>query len=163
MNTVLAKRRKFFDNQRENISAKSVRFSCPCCGYPTLAERGGYDICHICWWEDDGQDDSEADNIWGGPNHHYSLTDARKNFEKYLVMYPPEKDTRIGGADSKKVIGLKQNLIAIFDKMIEEPSSGKLSDLWKEVEKIEKVLRQDLKDSIEQYEANIKAEDSKEI
>lgn len=29
-------------------------YTCPCCGYITLSERpGSYDICHVCFWEDD--------------------------------------------------------------------------------------------------------------
>ena len=160
MSKPLAERRKLFDELKEIKPSKFIRFSCPCCGYPTLDERGGYDICQICWWEDDGQDDPDADVVRGGPNHHYSLTDARVNFEKYLVMYPPEKDTRIGGADSEKVISLKRNLLAIFDRMLEEPSSEELNNLWKEVEKIQKALRRDLNDSIKEYEVKIKANHS---
>ena len=56
---------------------------CPCCGYRTLDERGGYDICPVCYWEDDGQDDEDADVVKGGPNGDLSLTQARQNFKKY--------------------------------------------------------------------------------
>ena len=62
-------------------------FPCPCCGLPTLTERGSYDICTICWWEDDGQDDDRADEVWGGPNGKYSLTHARINFANHGYMY----------------------------------------------------------------------------
>jgi hypothetical protein len=48
-----------------------------------LAERGGYEICPVCWWEDDGQDVHNADEVWGGPNGRLSLTGARRNFEKF--------------------------------------------------------------------------------
>jgi hypothetical protein len=51
--------------------------TCPCCGYATLEERCSWEICSICFWEDDGQDESEADQVWGGPNGDYSLTQAR--------------------------------------------------------------------------------------
>lgn len=27
---------------------------CPCCGYKTLPGRGDYDLCPVCWWEDEG-------------------------------------------------------------------------------------------------------------
>lgn len=57
-------------------------YPCPCCGYLTLPERGGYDICPVCWWEDDGQDTHDADVIRGGPNQHLSLTEARANYAK---------------------------------------------------------------------------------
>jgi hypothetical protein len=55
---------------------------CPCCGYLTLTERSGYEICGVCFWEDDGQDDPEADEVWGGPNGSLSLAQARENFKK---------------------------------------------------------------------------------
>jgi hypothetical protein len=30
------------------------RFTCPCCGYLSLSEwPGSYDVCKICFWEDD--------------------------------------------------------------------------------------------------------------
>jgi hypothetical protein len=51
-------------------------YSCPCCGHVTLPERGGYDICRKCGWEDDGQDDHDAHVVRGGPNDG-SLEDAR--------------------------------------------------------------------------------------
>jgi hypothetical protein len=55
-------------------------FRCPCCGFPTLSERNSYNICVICRWEDDGQDDASANEVWGGPNGKYSLSAARANF-----------------------------------------------------------------------------------
>ncbi len=32
-----------------------MKYTCPCCGYRTLDEEppGTYDICEICFWEDD--------------------------------------------------------------------------------------------------------------
>jgi hypothetical protein len=53
-------------------------YACPCCGYLTLDERGGYEICPVCFWEDDGQDDHDADRVRGGPNGTLSLTQASK-------------------------------------------------------------------------------------
>lgn len=64
---------------------------CPCCGYPTLAARGDYEICTICWWEDDGQDDANANDVLGGPNGAYSLTMARANFADHFDMYDAGK------------------------------------------------------------------------
>lgn len=54
---------------------------------PTLNERAGYAICPICFWEDDGQDSDDADIVRGGPNHDYSLSEARSNFTKHHTMY----------------------------------------------------------------------------
>ncbi|WP_318646704.1 CPCC family cysteine-rich protein [Variovorax sp. VRV01] len=53
---------------------------CPCCRHITLAERGGYEICPVCFWEDDGQDDDDASVVRGGPNGSLSLAQARENF-----------------------------------------------------------------------------------
>jgi hypothetical protein len=58
-------------------------YGCPCCGYLTLRERGMYEICPVCFWEDDGQDDHDADDARGGPNRGLSLTEARHNFTAY--------------------------------------------------------------------------------
>jgi hypothetical protein len=58
-------------------------YPCPCCRYVTLSERGGYEICPVCFWEDDGQDDHDADVVRGGPNYSLSLTQARSNFRQH--------------------------------------------------------------------------------
>jgi len=56
------------------------RCSCPCCGYKTLNARGAFEICEVCFWEDDGQDDSDADVVRGGPNGDLSLLQGRANY-----------------------------------------------------------------------------------
>ena len=53
---------------------------CPCCGCKTLDTRADYDICPVCFWEDDGQDDHDAGGVCGGPNGLLSLTAARANY-----------------------------------------------------------------------------------
>lgn len=75
---VLDRRRKFnslLDNYKNNLEELGD-FTCPSCGYPTLGERRMYEICILCGWEDDGQDDKDADNVWGGPNGDLSLNDS---------------------------------------------------------------------------------------
>lgn len=75
-------RRKQFD---EYILENKLKiFTCPCCGYPTLSARGIYIACSICDWEDDGQDDHEADEVWGGPNYDLSLTEGRLQIGRIL-------------------------------------------------------------------------------
>jgi hypothetical protein len=56
------------------------RFACPCCGYLTLPSKGDNELCPVCFWEDDGQTDDDADEVYGGPNQDLSLTKARANF-----------------------------------------------------------------------------------
>ena len=66
--------------------------ACPCCGCRSLDARGNYDICRVCWWEDDGQDNDNADNVMGGPNYHLSLTQGRINFLKTGISDPERTD-----------------------------------------------------------------------
>ena len=76
-----------------------VLYRCPCCHCRTLQQRGGYDICPICFWEDDGQDDADADTVRGGPNGLLSLTMARQNYialgaceERFVTNVRPPTD-----------------------------------------------------------------------
>ena len=57
------------------------REQCPCCDYVTLAERGEYSICPICFWEDDGSDINNLDD-YSGPNH-ITLREGREAFTKF--------------------------------------------------------------------------------
>ncbi|BBJ44732.1 hypothetical protein SSPO_074500 [Streptomyces antimycoticus] len=58
------------------------KVACPCCKFLTLEARGWYEICPVCGWEDSGQDDNNADEYIGGPNH-VTLTEARLNFATF--------------------------------------------------------------------------------
>ena len=41
------------------------------------------EVCKVCFWEDDGQDDHDADELRGGPNGELSLSQARLNFRSF--------------------------------------------------------------------------------
>ena len=60
-----------------------MSLACPCCGFLTLDERGDFEICPVCHWEDDGQNELDADEVRGGPNGDLSLTQARTNYREY--------------------------------------------------------------------------------
>lgn len=62
---------------------QNLPLRCPCCGYKTLSERGGYEICAVCFWEDNGVDDYNADEILSGPNGYTSLAQARANYSNF--------------------------------------------------------------------------------
>ena len=64
---------------------------CPCCGYDTLEKEASYpyEICYLCRWQNAGQDDSQADEYWG-PANYYTLTEARENFKKHLIIFRPD-------------------------------------------------------------------------
>ena len=59
-------------------------FACPCCMYHSLTERGQYEICPVCFWEDDGSNDPTQ---YSGPNH-MTLAEGRDNFAKYGAVTP---------------------------------------------------------------------------
>ncbi|MFT5619146.1 MAG: hypothetical protein ACI85I_002388 [Arenicella sp.] len=52
---------------------------CPCCGYRTLDEKCDWDICKVCFWEDDCT--TKLDKI-SGPNH-ITLREGQENFLKF--------------------------------------------------------------------------------
>jgi len=68
---------------------------CPCCRCHTLGERGGFEICPVCFWEDDAQDDHDADVVRGGPNGALSLAQARANY------------LRLGACDERSVSSVR--------------------------------------------------------
>ena len=89
--TNLFTRRTYFNKHLSKLKGadrrnnyKGLGNTCPSCGYPTLSERCAWDICVICFWEDDGQDDCDADKVYGGPNQEFSLTQYRIEWEKSL-------------------------------------------------------------------------------
>ena len=68
------------------MQTNSVR--CLCCGNRTLSAPATFELCPVCWWQDDGQDESDADVVRGGPNGTLSLTRARVNFLAYGASDP---------------------------------------------------------------------------
>ena len=58
-------------------------YQCPCCGYLTLSEEspGTFEICPICYWEDDNVQAADP-NYEGGANQ-VSLNQARQNFAEF--------------------------------------------------------------------------------
>ncbi len=73
---------KPFINVTKPAMSDGSMYACPCCGKRALSERGSYEICKTCGWEDDGQDEHDADEVRGGPNGRFSLTEARKLFRE---------------------------------------------------------------------------------
>ena len=98
--------------------------ACPCCGYATLDARGEYEICSVCWWEDDGQDNDDANVVRGGPNSNISLTRARINFLTTGIFQTSRTDLR---DKQQSVDAIIQERRFIFDEStstIAEPALG---------------------------------------
>ncbi|WP_312392856.1 CPCC family cysteine-rich protein [Chryseobacterium sp.] len=62
------------NNENDNLNVQ-----CYCCGFITIEERGNYQICPVCFWEDDGCYELNKES---GSNH-MTLEEGRKNFEKF--------------------------------------------------------------------------------
>ena len=106
---------------RRRRSDLTARVSCPCCRYPTLFEKARDEICELCGWQDDGQDDKDAAEVWGGPNDDHSLITARASFREYRNTRAPT-DERYHSPIEHDVKGL---LMQVFDQLNECPEYEK--------------------------------------
>lgn len=70
---------------------KFNKHQCPCCGYYTLEKKADntFQICPVCYWEDDGIQ-LHAPDYEGGANG-VSLNQARGNFKRYGAVEKPFK------------------------------------------------------------------------
>jgi hypothetical protein len=126
-----ATRRKAFDIFIKDNNLKL--FTCPGCGFPTLAERGVHDICDVCNWQDDNQDEESADEIWGGPNSRLSLTDSRLNIGKTLSQLADSLNGEINTNPNEVFSILKKHterMKIISDKIL--PKTDISDPLWTE-------------------------------
>lgn len=80
------------------------KYTCPCCGYKVFdQEPGSYEICPICFWEDDN---SQLRYPMEKGANSVSLAEAQLNYEscgaaemnlKKFVRVPGPKDERDAG------------------------------------------------------------------
>jgi hypothetical protein len=59
-----------------------MTYACPCCGYKTLPDRGAYDLCPVCWWEDEGTEPWDVSD----PNGR-TLVEAQQEFLAQRLPY----------------------------------------------------------------------------
>lgn len=84
--------------------SETEKYPCLCCGYLTLDEKppGTFDICQVCYYEDDGSDPDR-----GGGANGVSLNTARENFKKFRAseerwvsrVRPPLPEETPGGSN----------------------------------------------------------------
>ncbi len=76
------------------------KYTCPCCGYKTIDSDGDYDICPVCYWEDDP---FQKMNEYDLGANKIPLIEAQKNYLLYgaceetatqFVRKPAEQDKR---------------------------------------------------------------------
>ncbi|MBU3129945.1 hypothetical protein LGL55_19455 [Clostridium tagluense] len=82
-------------------------YACPCCGYKTLSEKppGTYEICKVCYWEDDGLQYGDPDCEVGA--NQESLRVAQKNFSSQFVDENGEVKKFPNSIDGYNYIGAK--------------------------------------------------------
>jgi len=71
-----------------HVESVQVRYRCPCCGRKTLEAPGALVLCPVCWWEDDGQEDADANEIRHTVNGSLSLSEARENYTRFGAADP---------------------------------------------------------------------------
>lgn len=60
------------------LMGKNGKYQCPCCKSFTLGEIAKYDICPVCFWEDDGTTGEH-----GFSPNSVDLAQARLNYKEY--------------------------------------------------------------------------------
>lgn len=86
------------------VKKKKLKYKCPCCDFYTFSSKpnGEYDICPVCYWEDDPFQSVNPDQE--GMANSVSLNQARINYKKFgacqedMIKYvrPPKKDELTG-------------------------------------------------------------------
>ena len=107
-----------------DLPIKRFPNACPCCGYATLDARGEYEICTICWWEDDGQDNADANVVRGGPNSNISLTRARINFLVAGIFQTSRTNLRAKQVSVESFVQQRQFRFDKSTSIITEPTLG---------------------------------------
>jgi len=139
-----SKRKRFDTYLKDN---QIDLFTCPGCAYPTLSERGQFEICPVCNWEDDGSDDSQESVIGdflkkhkiNGPNGNLSLTENRLNIGRTLQHNADTLDGIIN-VDTARVLSIivsfTQRREQLGNRMTgDEPITHPLWIEWKQIEK----------------------------
>src|SRR5947209_1940161 len=97
-------RRRVPNNPRRasTVAPMPAEYPCPCCGHLTFVEPpGSYDICRLCFWEDD-----IAMLRWpttGGGANRAPLVEAQRNYAEFggsdrghlVHVRPPQEGDRV--------------------------------------------------------------------
>jgi hypothetical protein len=77
-------RRRAFSDALEASNILHGKHLCPCCGLPTIDERGDYEVCVVCLWED-GIGETDPRRV--SPPNYVSLERARIDVGAHLRAY----------------------------------------------------------------------------
>ena len=82
------------------------KYKCPCCGYYTFDKKDrAYDICPVCFWEDDPE--QYANPLMANGANHVSLATARINY-KHFAACDPEMKKYVRGAKKDELHGYER-------------------------------------------------------
>lgn len=133
MTTIQKRRQVFYEHfpmiqigkpMHNHPHVSTIKNSCPACGFLTLMSRGGYDICPVCFWEDNGADDYNVDELNDTNNH--TLNERREivaeQLQEIRSTYYEEDDIRAE---------VKKQLLKI-DAIIDDFSEDRKRELYTE-------------------------------
>lgn len=82
------------------------KYKCPCCGYYTFDKKERtYDICPVCFWEDDPE--QYANPLMPNGANHVALATARVNY-KHFAACDPEMKKYVRGAKKDELHGYER-------------------------------------------------------
>lgn len=108
--------------------------TCPCCGHQVFKEYGHFELCPICFWEDD--DIQMADPWYQGGANSPCLYDAQKNYIKFGAMEEQFKaDVRLPTElelkdPSWRLVNESDRKFVIAPKEIESRKQNNVSIPW---------------------------------
>jgi hypothetical protein len=115
-----------------------ILFERPICKYLTLHQRGKYEICPVCGWEDEGDEaykDPSAST--DGPNGNMSLDEARKNFKS--------QKPNIG--KYRRIVDLAQDELDDFLRELENGADNDLSSIKARKQLLEHIITEQMRRS----------------
>lgn len=106
-----------------------MKYKCPCCGYYTFDEepKGNYDICPVCFWEDEPIID---ENMPGGANK-VSLVMARANFKLYGACTEDMKEHVRGPFEDEMPVYNEEKVILTDRLILRRWNDNDAEDLFK--------------------------------
>jgi len=115
--TTAARREAFAE-----LHAEGALDELPClaCGYPTLTERGGFHICVVCHWEDDGSTPDQPDSP-SAVNHDLSLRQAAAHVVETGVFAAPQWAQTAPEYFTPEVRAARAELVAAYERLMVRP------------------------------------------
>ncbi len=93
-------------------------YTCACCGYPTIEEPQTLEVCYLCLWKDNGQDDPHANEYWRGAYYGLTLSAAREHFAAYVACFDDSSRYPLFSEEQDPaLLRAKRACIALFEQM----------------------------------------------